>query len=107
VIALARSLAVADQALGERHARQLQHIWLPPIASRPEAVDRLLDRRFVERSSPLRMSRMTPDNQRALRAYRWPGNFASLREAADRLVLGARPARPSMTPPFGTLAGCN
>jgi Inner membrane component of T3SS, cytoplasmic domain len=89
VIALARSLEVADEALGER-ARQMQHIWVPPIVNRPEAVDRLLDRMFVERGSPLRVAGMTPDNQRALRGHGWPGNFASLRQAADRLAATAR-----------------
>jgi hypothetical protein len=86
VIALARSIAVADEALGERYARRMQPVWLRPIASRPEAIGRLLDRMFVEHKSPLRMSAMTADNQRALRAYRWPRNFASLREVADRLA---------------------
>jgi len=85
VIALARSLAVADEALGER-ARQMQHLRVPSIVDRPEAVDRLLDRMFVERGSPLRVAGLTLDNQRALRGHGWPGNFASLRQAADRLA---------------------
>lgn len=86
VIALARSIDIAGEALGGPYVRQMQHVWLAPVASRSEAIDRLLDRMFVERKSSLRMVDLTPDNQAALRAYRWPGNFASLREAADRLT---------------------
>jgi len=89
VIALVRSLGVADAALGE-YARQMTYARLRPVASRPEAIDRLLDRMLVERGSPLRISQVTPENQRALRTHGWPGNFASLREAADRLTAIAR-----------------
>jgi hypothetical protein len=89
VIALVRSLEVADAALGE-YARQMTYARLRPVASRPEAIDRLLDRMLVERGSPLRTSQVTPENQRALRTYGWPDNFASLREAADRLTAIAR-----------------
>jgi hypothetical protein len=87
VIALARSIDVASRALGPNSIGQMQHIWIPPVASRPEAVDRLLDRMFAERKSPLRVSQMTPQNQNALRANGWPDNFASLAEAANRLRL--------------------
>ncbi len=55
VIALVRSLDVADAAFGE-YARQMKCVRLRPIASRPEAIDRLLDRMLVERGSPLRIS---------------------------------------------------
>jgi len=72
VIALARSYEIAAEALGERYVRQMQHVPLRPIASRPEAVDRLLDKMFLQRSSGLRVSDMTPENQSALRAHRWP-----------------------------------
>jgi len=85
VIVLARSYDVAAEALGERYVRQMQPVALRPIASRRAAIDRLLDRMLLERDCPLRMSAITPDNQDALRAHRWPDNFASLREAADRL----------------------
>jgi hypothetical protein len=86
VIALARSIDIANEALGRPSVRQMQHIWLPPVASRSGAIDRLLDQAFVERNSSLRMLELTPGNQAALRAHRWPDNFASLREAADRLT---------------------
>jgi hypothetical protein len=85
VIALVRSLDIADAALGE-YARQMTYVRLRPVASRPEAIDRLLDRMLVERGSPLRISQVAPENQRALRTHGWPDNFASLREAADRLA---------------------
>jgi hypothetical protein len=85
VIVLTRGVAVANKALGE-YARRLQYVWLPPISNRPEEIDRLLDRMFVERNSSLRVSNMPPDDQSALRAYGWPDDFASLREAADILA---------------------
>jgi hypothetical protein len=85
VVVLARSYDVAAEALGERYVRQMQPVALRPIASRRAAIDRLLDRMLMERECALRVSAMTPDNQEALRAHRWPDNFASLREAADRL----------------------
>ena len=85
VIVLARSVTVADKALGE-YARRLQYVWLPPVANRPEEIDRLLDRMFVERNSLLRVANMPPEDQSALRAYGWPDDFESLREAADILA---------------------
>ena len=47
---------------------------------------------FEERGSPLRFSHMTPENQSALRANGWADNFASMRQAADYLVVIARSA---------------
>ncbi|HET7500822.1 MAG TPA: hypothetical protein VFK02_07460, partial [Kofleriaceae bacterium] len=85
VIVLARDVTVADRVLGE-YTRRLQHIWLPPVGNRPDEVDRRLDRLFMERGSALRVSQMLPEDQNALRTHDWPGNFASLRKAADILV---------------------
>jgi DNA-binding NtrC family response regulator len=45
---------------------------------------------FEDRKVPLRVSEMTAHNQAALRGYRWPDNFASLRQAADWLAAIAR-----------------
>jgi hypothetical protein len=86
VIVLARSVDVVDKVLGRQHAGKLQEIWLRPIASRPEAIDRLFDRVLEEHNSPLRMSYLTVENQEALRDYAWPQNFASLRQAASYLT---------------------
>jgi len=86
VIALVRSIGVANEVLSDWYLRQMQPVLLRPIARRPEAVHRLLDRMFVERNSPLRVFDMTAENQCALRTYSWPDNFASLRQAADRLT---------------------
>jgi hypothetical protein len=86
VIVLARSVDVVDNALGRQHAGKLQEIWLRPIASRPEAIDRLFDRVLEEHNSPLRMSYLTPENQAAVRDYAWPQNFASLRQVAGYLT---------------------
>ena len=86
VIVLARSIDVADKALGRQYGGQLQEVPLRPLASRPEAIDRLFDRMLEERNSPLRMSYLTPENQEAVRGYHWPENFASLRQAAARLT---------------------
>ena len=90
VIALARSARVANAALGERYMKQMTHVRLVPLSSRPGAIHRLLDGMFQERGSALRVAAMTPNNQDTLRRHRWARNFASLREAADRLVAIAR-----------------
>ena len=90
MIALARSVRVATAALGERCVEQMAHVRLAPLSSRSAAIHRLLDQLFEERGSSLRVSAMTPYNQDALRRHRWAGNFASLREAADRLPAIAR-----------------
>ena len=66
------------------------HVSLEPLARRRGAIHRLLDAMFQERGSPLRVSAMTFYNQDALRRHRWPHNFASLRQAADRLVAVAQ-----------------
>jgi hypothetical protein len=107
VIVLARGVTIADKALGE-YKRRLQHIWLPPVASRPDEVDRRLDRRFKERRSSLRVSQMPPEDQSALRAHAWPDNFASLHKAAEILVtvhrLGSLPkAAAALKMPSSTL----
>jgi hypothetical protein len=86
VIVLARSRNVIDDCLGQQYSARLQELWLRPLASRPEAIDRLFDRMLEEQKSPLRMSYLTPDNQDALRNYDWPKNFASLRQAAEWLT---------------------
>lgn len=90
VIALARTIKGASAALGERYVRQMEHVRLEPLSSRRGAIHRLLDQRFAERGSSLRVRAMTPHNQAALARHRWAQNFASLREAADRLVAVAR-----------------
>jgi len=90
VIALARSVAVANAALGEHHVKEMKQVWLEPPSSRPGAIHRLLDVMFQERGSSLRVAAMTPYNQAALHSHRWAGNFASLREAAARLTAVAR-----------------
>jgi hypothetical protein len=82
IIVLARDRDVVDDCLGRQYGSRLQELWLRPIASRPEAIDRLFDRMLEEHNSPLRMSYLTPDNQDAVRNYDWPHNFASLRQAA-------------------------
>ena len=90
VIALARTIAVANAVLGERYVKQMKHVRLEPLSRRRRVIHRLLDRLFEERQTSLRVSAMTPHNQAALAGHRWAQNFASLREAADRLVVIAR-----------------
>src|SRR5262249_28670740 len=82
IITLARDLDVVDQVLGRRYSGQLQEIGLRPLAHRSEAIDRLFDRMLEERSSPLRMSYLTAENQEALRNHSGLDNFQSLRQAA-------------------------
>lgn len=86
VIVLARTIDVAEKALGKQHVHAMQHLWLRPVASRPEAIHRLLDRMFEERNSPLRVSYLTMENQSALESHDWPHNFVSLRQAAAWLT---------------------
>ena len=90
VIALARSIGVATAALGERCVKQMAHVRLAPLSKRRGEIHRLLDQLFGERGSSLRVGAMTPHNQAALVRHRWAHNFASLREAADRLIAVAR-----------------
>ena len=90
VIALARSVAVANAALGERYVKQMTHVRLAPLSSRSAAIHRLLDQLFEERGSSLRVVAIIPQNQAALACHCWAQNFASLREAADRLAAVAR-----------------
>ena len=92
VIVLAASVDVAVDALGVDNVTMMQRVWLRPLGMRPEAIPRLLDRMFEERGSTLRFAHMTPENQAALRANNWEGNFTSLRHAADYLVVIARSA---------------
>ena len=86
VVMLARGISVADSALGPTYLGQMQHIWVPDLASRPEAIPRLLDGMFEERGSKLRLADLTAKNQGVLQRYSWPEDFNSLREMADRLV---------------------
>jgi hypothetical protein len=90
VIALARSVAVANAALGKRCVKEMKQVWLDPPSSRPGAIHRLLDGMFQERGSSLRVAAITRPNQDALRNQCWADNFASLREAADRLIAVAQ-----------------
>jgi hypothetical protein len=90
VIALAPTLRVATAVVSKRYVKQMTHVPLAPLSSRSGAIHRLLDGMFQERGSSLRVSAMSPQNQNALVRYRWPQSFASLREAADRLVAIAR-----------------
>jgi pSer/pThr/pTyr-binding forkhead associated (FHA) protein len=95
MIVLVRSLDAADRALGERVTRGVRHIWLPRLAMRTAAIDRLFDRALAAQDSPLRLAAMTPANQAALRAYTWPDDFASLRLVAERLAEIARAGSPN------------
>ena len=90
VIALASTVEVASAALGERHVKKMKHIWLEPLSGRAKAIHRLLDLAFRERGSTLRVAAMTAHNQAALRGHPWAGNFASLHQAADRLMVIAQ-----------------
>jgi hypothetical protein len=86
LVVLARSVDVADNALGKNYARTLAHISLRPLLLREDVVPRLLDRAFAAQRSSLRCVSLTLDNVEALRAYTWPKNFGSLREVAKRLT---------------------
>jgi hypothetical protein len=89
VIALASNSDVAGAALG-RYTKKLKHIWLEPPSARKQVIHRILDWMFEEAKSGLRVSAMTPANQKALRRHTWRDNFSSLRQAAERLTVLAK-----------------
>jgi hypothetical protein len=86
VVILASGLPVADRAIGRANVGQMLHIWVPSLSWRPEAIHRLLDRMFKEHRSELRVAALSQQNQEVLRRHQWKDNFASLRQAAERLV---------------------
>jgi len=86
LIALASAVDIANAALGERYVRKMKHIWLEPLSGRAKAIQRLLDMEFRALGADLRFNAMSAHNQAALRNYRWPDNFGSLRVAARRLL---------------------
>lgn len=85
VIVLAESVDAAVVTLGWR-VNTMNRVWVRPLSRRKQAIPRLLDGLFAERSSTLRIAAMTAHNQEELVEHRWRENFVSLREAADRLV---------------------
>lgn len=85
VIALARTAAVAHEALSPAYASPMMHVELRPLAKRRAAIHRLLDRWLAKKGSPLRMSDLTAENQRALQMHDWRENLTKLRETAERL----------------------
>lgn len=101
LIALAPSPDVARHALTDTRAALMQHVPVHPLAYRSSEIDKMLDRRFTERGSPVRAADLTPKNQDALKAYPWPGNFDELRQIADGIIAhktlgGLRPAAGSL-----------
>jgi len=86
VILLAPTLAKAAEVLGGTQQAPMHHVALRSLAERRDAILPILDRMFVERGGALRVASLTEPNRAALRAWRWPDNFAGLRLAADRLV---------------------
>ena len=85
VIAIARTPLQARRVLGHQYWRPLMHIELRPLSRRRGAILRLLDQYLVARGSVLRVSDLTPPNQRALLHNPWRKNLHALREAAVRL----------------------
>ena len=90
VITIAPSVQKARDVLGEMSTATMRLVSLAPIAQRPGAVPRLLDRLFADRGVDLRVSDLTSANQAALQAYSWPENLSELRFAADRFIEIAR-----------------
>jgi len=85
VIAIARTPLQARRVLGHQHWRPLMHIELRPLSARRGAILRLLDQCLVAAGSVLRVSDLTPPNQRALLYNPWRENLQALRGAAVRL----------------------
>lgn len=90
VVAIAPTVAKANDVLTEQNVRTMRQIVVRPLSQRSAAVPHLLDRMFSERGSTLRFAELTTKNQAALQAFEWPGNFDDLRLAADRLTAIAR-----------------
>lgn len=85
VIVLAPTTSVASSVLGSETLHTMQIVPLRPLAMRPSAIPRLLDRLLAERRSSLRVSEMSSSNQAALQTYDWPENMVELRIGADKL----------------------
>ncbi len=86
VIVVAPTDSKVIGVLGETATRQMQHVWVRPLALRPTAILPLLDRILAASDAPIRSSALTEANQAALRSYAWPDNLPGLRLAAERLV---------------------
>lgn len=63
-----------------------QRIGIRPLRERQHEIVRLIDHVLFEGRERLRFSDLTADNQRALRAYDWPGNLDELGEVVGRIV---------------------
>jgi hypothetical protein len=108
LIALASSPEVACGALTESRVELMQHVSVRPLAYRSGEIDKLLDRRFVEKTFQLRTADLTHANHSALQTYHWPGNFDELRQIADAIIAhaslgGLRPAAESLEMTHQTL----
>jgi hypothetical protein len=92
VIVIAPSVQKTRDVLGEAYVSTMRQVSLTPLAQRPGAVPRLLDRMLAERDATLRFSDLTPANQSALTTHDWhspnaPKNIAALRVVADRFPI--------------------
>jgi hypothetical protein len=98
VIVIAPSVQKTRDVLGETYVSTMRQVSLSPLAQRPGAVPRLLDRMLAERDAALRFSDLTPANQSALVVHGWhspnaPKNMAALRVVADRFpVIASSPS---------------
>ena len=104
----APSLSVAVNCFGMDATSRMLQILICPIRERASQVPVLLDRLLAEVDSPVKVSDLTNDNQRALMAHSWPGNFVDLFEAATRiraiaLAGSVRKAAESLRVPRSTL----
>jgi transcriptional regulator of aromatic amino acid metabolism len=101
LLVLASSPGLARRALSDAGVELMQHVPVRPLAYRSGEIEKLLDRRFGERTFPLRAADLTPANQDALKTYHWPDNFDELQEVADAIMAhatlgGLRPAAQSL-----------
>lgn len=90
LIVSARSTADAMSSLGAELVGRSHLVTLAALRERVGDIASLLERWLINRRSALRVADLAPENQKALRAYRWPGNLEELREAADKLVVLAK-----------------
>jgi hypothetical protein len=85
VLIVAPSAEVAVNVAGVDAFARMHVVQVPPLRQRARDLDRLVDGALAQHGSSLTFAQLTPENQAALRAYRWPGNLPKLHEVAGWL----------------------
>lgn len=106
VIAIAPTIESATKALGVEITGRMRTVLLRPLRTRLAELDQMFDQMVSERASTLRMHHLSAQHQDVLRSYAWPGNFAELAAAVDRIAaLVPSPSRPVSVKAAATALG--